>query len=72
MEYTILKGTSVSELSKKVSEYIDDGWALQGGVSNMFEDTRVDYANHNGGLTVFRPKVTYIQAMIKHKQGAKF
>ena len=72
MKYTILKGTSTGELSQKVLEYINNDWIPQGGVATMFEDTMLDYSNHSGGLTRFKPKVKYTQAMIKHEQGTKF
>ena len=65
MEYIILKEESRDDLQERVNHHLNNNWMPQGGVSTYFDDTRVDYTTSSGGLTKFKPKVKFIQAMIR-------
>ncbi len=81
MEYTVLKSKELYDndlmgygksLNGKVKEFIENGWVPQGGVSTMYQDTKLDYSTPSGGITKFKPNVEYLQAMIKHSRKGKF
>jgi hypothetical protein len=59
LQYTIITARTSDELSRSVSEKLNDGWILQGGVSIAYPST------HIGGIHGDMTKETYAQAMTK-------
>ncbi len=67
MEYQIVHGEDEDQLTAKVNEAIQNGWAPQGGVSVLINTFSKGHFGDDGTIEVWAPwSAEWHQAMIKH------
>ena len=59
------------DIEEKVNAKLEEGYTLVGGLTTSTTDTQLDYNYNSGGLSKFKPYVTFHQAMIKYSKHEK-
>lgn len=63
MQYTVVKGSSIENLSEDVSSMMREGWRPVGGITVSAIGTKSSYRWRHD----FVPAVGYLQAMVKEE-----